>query len=57
LEEFPQVKRSRVLLMPQGTDVDQLARTAEWLEPYCRQQQLEFCPRKHIEWFGCVRGT
>ncbi|HZZ30111.1 MAG TPA: 7-carboxy-7-deazaguanine synthase QueE [Pirellulales bacterium] len=57
LEEFPQVNRSRVLLMPQGIDTETLAQTAAWLEPYCQQQQLNFCPRKHIEWFGCVRGT
>jgi 7-carboxy-7-deazaguanine synthase len=57
LEEFPNIKRSRVLLMPQGTDVEKLSQTAQWLEPYCQEQQLNFCPRKHIEWFGCVRGT
>ncbi|HTQ38943.1 MAG TPA: 7-carboxy-7-deazaguanine synthase QueE [Pirellulales bacterium] len=57
LEEFPQVKRSRVLLMPQGINVETLMHTATWLEPYCRRQQLNFCPRKHIEWFGNVRGT
>jgi 7-carboxy-7-deazaguanine synthase len=31
--EFPEVDRSRVMLMPQGTDVRTLARTTEWLEP------------------------
>ena len=31
--------------------------TAEWLEPYCREHGLTFCPRRHIEWFGCRRGT
>jgi 7-carboxy-7-deazaguanine synthase len=57
LDEFPEVDRTQVLLMPQGTDPEQLARTGRWLEPYCRQHGLRFCPRRHIEWFGLVRGT
>ncbi len=57
LDEFPEIDRRRVMLMPQGTDAEVLARCAEWLEPYCRAHGLHFCPRKHIEWFGLVRGT
>lgn len=57
LAEFPAVDRSRVLLMPQGTDLTTLARQADWLEPYCRQTGMPYCPRKHIEWFGLARGT
>jgi 7-carboxy-7-deazaguanine synthase len=57
LRELAPIDRSRVLLMPQGTDQEILERQAAWLEPYCREHQLHFCPRKHIEWFGLVRGT
>jgi 7-carboxy-7-deazaguanine synthase len=57
LKEFPQIDRSRVLLMPQGTDSEALDEKAEWLMPYCRQHGLHFCQRKHIQWFGNVRGT
>jgi 7-carboxy-7-deazaguanine synthase len=57
LAEFPTVDRSRVLLMPQGTDQSALARIGEWLAPYCREQGFVFCPRKHIEWYGATRGT
>jgi 7-carboxy-7-deazaguanine synthase len=57
LAEFPAIDRTRVLLMPQGTDKETLARHAAWLEPYCREHALHYCPRKHIEWFGLVRGT
>ncbi len=57
LTEFPQLSRDRVLLMPQGTDRDQLDARAEWLRPYCESEDLVFCPRKQIEWFGPVRGT
>ena len=57
LEQFPQVERDRVMLMPQGTDPIQLAEKSRWIEDYCRQLGLGFCPRKQIEWFGMVRGT
>lgn len=54
---FPEIDRSRVMLMPQGTAADALVRTAEWLAPYCQAHDLHFCPRRQIEWFGLVRGT
>ncbi len=57
LDEFPEISRERVLLMPQGTDADQLAARTLWLRPYCEAQGLIFCPRKQIEWYGPVRGT
>jgi 7-carboxy-7-deazaguanine synthase len=57
LAECPQLSRERVLLMPQGTDQEQLAARAEWLRPFCESEGLVFCPRKQIEWFGPVRGT
>ena len=57
LEEFPEIDRGLVMLMPQGTDADQLALRAEWLRPYCKSAGLRYCARRHIEWFGLVRGT
>jgi 7-carboxy-7-deazaguanine synthase len=57
LRAMPRIDRRRVMLMPQGTDAQTLARTAEWLEPHCHAHDLHFCPRKQIEWFGLVRGT
>lgn len=57
LGEFPEVRRDRVLLMPQGTDAAHLAAIGAWLEPYCREHGFIFCPRKHIEWYGATRGT
>ena len=57
LAEFPEIDPARVLLMPQGTDLATLARASAWLEPYCAQHGYTFCPRKHVEWFGFVRGT
>ncbi len=57
LDEFPEVDRERVMLMPQGTEQSELETIGRWLEPYCQEQQLVFCPRRQIEWFGMVRGT
>ena len=56
-EELPAVSLDRVLLMPQGTGAEELEARAAWLKPYCVERGLVFCPRKHIEWFGAVRGT
>ncbi|MEX0641874.1 MAG: 7-carboxy-7-deazaguanine synthase QueE [Pirellulales bacterium] len=57
LDEFPEIVRGRVLLMPQGTDLEQLATRSSWLRPYCEEAGFIYCPRKQIEWFGPVRGT
>jgi 7-carboxy-7-deazaguanine synthase len=57
LAGFPEIDRSRVLLMPQGTEAAKLAETGAWLEPYCAEHGFTSCPRKHIEWYGFVRGT
>ncbi|MEM7558125.1 MAG: 7-carboxy-7-deazaguanine synthase QueE [Planctomycetota bacterium] len=49
--------RERLLIMPQGTTTPELEQHAEWLIPWCKQQDLRFCPRSHITWFGNQRGT
>ncbi len=57
LNDFPVVRRERVLLMPQGTGPAGLADIAEWLQPYCQEHGFVFCPRQHIAWYGARRGT
>ncbi len=57
LAEFPEINRERVLLMPQGTDQEQLDARSIWLKPFCESEGFVFCPRKQIEWYGPVRGT
>ena len=49
--------RERLLIMPQGTTAPELEQHAEWLIPWCKHQDLRFCPRSHIIWFGNRRGT
>ncbi len=57
LDEFPEIDRSRAMLMPQGTDAAVLAQHELWLAAFCETHGLVYCPRRHIEWFGLVRGT
>ena len=57
LTEFPEIKRDKVMMMPQGTEPVGLKKIREWLEPYCSSNSLTFCPRKQIEWFGLARET
>ena len=57
LTEFPEIDRARAMLMPQGTQEAELAERAKWLEPYCTEHDLAYCPRRQIQWFGPVRGT
>jgi 7-carboxy-7-deazaguanine synthase len=56
LAAMPSLDRRRAMLMPQGVEQSELEKIALWLEPYCEEHQLTFCPRKHIEWFGPGRG-
>ena len=57
LSHFSGIQTDRVLLMPQGTTVEELQARSEWLEAICKVRGWTFCPRKQIEWFGPVRGT
>ncbi len=57
LAEFPEIDRSRVMFMPQGTEQARLEAIAAWLVPYCQEHGFRFCPRRQIEWFGYTRGT
>ncbi len=57
LERFPDVPPARLWLMPQGQTPEDLRERSQWLEPICQEHGWTFCPRKHIEWYGPVRGT
>ncbi len=51
------VDSGRVMLMPQGTDLETLQRQEEWLLPWCQAHDFRYCPRSHILWYGNRRGT
>lgn len=57
LERFPEVESDRVWLMPQGIHQEELAEKALWLAPASERLGFRFCPRRHIELYGSVRGT
>jgi 7-carboxy-7-deazaguanine synthase len=56
LAEFPQIRRTQVMLMPQGVEAEAMREKTAWLEPYCARHGYHFCPRRQIEWFGAERG-
>lgn len=56
-EEGPSVPLHRVLLMPEGIDIQALASRASWLVEVCKREGFRFCPRLQIELFGHTRGT
>lgn len=47
----------RVMLMPQGIDLEHLRDKQRWLHPICQQHGFQYCERRHIEWYGNRRGT
>jgi len=49
--------RSRVILMPEGTDRDRLRERAVWLAEICKQEGFRFSPRLHVELWGNRRGV
>ena len=46
-----------VMMMPEGTTVEELDRVGKWLAPFCNQHGYQFCDRMHIRWYGNRRGT
>lgn len=57
LKQFPEVEPDRILLMPQGNSLAELTEKMVWLEALNQEFGFRTCPRKHIEWYGPVRGT
>lgn len=51
------IKRSHVLLMPEGIDVQTLHDRQRWLMAICQREGFTFCQRQHIFWYGNKRGT
>ena len=49
--------RSRVILMPEGTDAVTLAGRARWLAEICKRERFRYGPRLHIDLYGNQRGV
>lgn len=57
LAALPAISADRVLLMPQGRTVEEMASRSLWLAELCHERGWALCPRRQLEWFGPVRGT
>jgi 7-carboxy-7-deazaguanine synthase len=57
LAGYPEVRSEQVWLMPQGVTEKDLALREAWLVPAAERLGYRYCPRRHIELFGNVRGT
>lgn len=49
--------RSRVVLMPEGTDSETLYDRARWLVEICKERRFRYGPRLHIDLYGNERGV
>ena len=49
--------RSRVILMPEGTDAEALATRARWVVERCKRERFRYGPRLHIDLYGNRRGV
>jgi len=54
---IPGFARDRVLLMPEGTDVETLRERGPLVAELCLEHGFRFAPRIQIELFGNTRGT
>ena len=57
LATLPAVSADRILLMPQGRTMEEMASRSLWLAELCHERGWTLCPRRQLEWFGPVRGT
>lgn len=49
--------RERVMLMPEGTEPEKLRERSVWLAEICKEENLRFSPRLHVEIWGNRRGV
>jgi 7-carboxy-7-deazaguanine synthase len=52
-----QADRERVILMPEGTDREQLRERGRWLAEICKEEGFRFSPRLHVDLYGNRRGV
>ncbi|HEY7156447.1 MAG TPA: 7-carboxy-7-deazaguanine synthase QueE [Gemmataceae bacterium] len=57
VDQLRGVDPAKVLLMPQGTSHEELARRGAWLVEVCKRFGYRYCPRLHIELYGPRRGV
>ena len=53
----PHIPKSKILLMPEGTDSETLGDRDAWLIDFCKKFGYRYCFRLHIHLFGNTKGT
>ncbi len=56
IRETLDAPRSRIILMPEGTDSNALRERGEWLAEICKAEGYRFSPRLHVDLWGNRRG-
>lgn len=56
VERF-QIPMNRVILMPEGRNVEEIDKVAPWLAERCRDLGVRFSDRLHVRLWGDVRGV
>lgn len=51
------IKRNRILLMPEGTEREAVIENSKWLIELCKEHKFTFSPRLHIMLYGMKRGV
>ena len=57
IDKLNEIDRAKVWFMPQGVKQTELLIKESWLVARCQEHGVNYCPRKHIEWYGNKRGT
>ena len=57
LDHVQPIRSDKVMLMPQGIELETLNEKAKWIDPICDQHGFKLCQRMHIQWYGNTRGT
>ncbi len=57
LMERLQIPKSRVILMPEGRNVEEIDKVAPWLAERCRDLGVRFSDRLHVRLWGDKRGV
>lgn len=52
-----EIPRHKVLLMPEGTSVEQIRQRSGWLDALCKERGYRYAHRLHLELYGNRRGT
>ncbi|MCX6626116.1 MAG: hypothetical protein NTW28_00605 [Candidatus Solibacter sp.] len=49
--------RERVILMPEGVDIERLRERGVWLAEVCKAEGFRFSPQLHVDLWGAGRGV